>query len=307
MYDGVMDAATYVRVQSIFFEVSVVFSHMVTHYALGRVADVLVPSSSLLPVRCARGTASTSPVPPCYVLLRHVYRGQLRSWFRRAGPPPASPSFVVFLVMLLESLFFLGAVVPLFWLCVVSASRSVALRFVPVLWSAYFPVWLRIFPGSLRCGAPGVVGFRGLPGFPASTRVCSSRLAGEGGGGRGVPTPVGVGILQGHFILSEPLRIFISFRGEVHPEWNLQLYFFKQKRNCTQSLSGLPRWEEARISHQSNFLVWTVCSYVLSLRVVRATARDPHLRSTKGEGGVYGGQNVSRLPLGRDLLARQAF
>ena len=40
------------------------------------------------------------------------------------------------------------------------------------------------------------------------------------------------------------------------------------------------------------------CSFVLSRRVVRATARDPPLRSTKGEGGVCGGQSVSRLPEG---------
>ena len=56
MYDGVMDAATYVRVQSIFFEVTVVFSCTVTYYVLGSVADSLV--------RCARGTASTSLVLP---------------------------------------------------------------------------------------------------------------------------------------------------------------------------------------------------------------------------------------------------
>ena len=36
--------------------------------------------------------------------------------------------------------------------------------------------------------------------------------------------------------------------------------------------------------------------FVLSRRVVRATARDPPLRSTKGERGVYGGQSVSGLP-----------
>ena len=34
------------------------------------------------------------------------------------------------------------------------------------------------------------------------------------------------------------------------------------------------------------FFAWTVCSYVPSRRVVRATARDPPLRSTNGEGGV---------------------
>ena len=36
--------------------------------------------------------------------------------------------------------------------------------------------------------------------------------------------------------------------------------------------------------------------FVLCRKVVRATARDPPLRSTKGEGGVYGGQGVSSLP-----------
>ena len=78
-----------------------------------------------------------------------------------------------------------------------------------------------------------------------------------------------------------------------------RVVIFNQKRRCTQSLSGL-----LRISHQSNLLAWTVCSQVPSRKVVRA--RDPPLRSTKGGGGVCGGQSVSRLPQGRDVLARQA-
>ena len=73
--------------------------------------------------------------------------------------------------------------------------------------------------------------------------------------------PVGVGTLQAHFNLHEPFAYFISFRGDVHPERSLQFYCFKLKRNCTQSPSELQRLEEARISHQSNFLTWTVCSF----------------------------------------------
>ena len=93
MYDWAWDAADiYVWVQSFFFGdfVFLFFGHPLRRG--GGVADLLGPSSSLLHIR---GTASTSPVPPCYVLQRYIYRGQQRSWFRRAGPPPASPSFVV--------------------------------------------------------------------------------------------------------------------------------------------------------------------------------------------------------------------
>ena len=50
-YDELMGGGTYVRVQSIFFEVSVV--HMVTHYALGASPDLLLPSSSLPSIRRA--------------------------------------------------------------------------------------------------------------------------------------------------------------------------------------------------------------------------------------------------------------
>ena len=68
VHDGVMDAGTRVRVQFIFFEVSVVFSYMVTHYASGSVADLLVLSSSLPSMTCARGTVSTSRVLPFFVV-----------------------------------------------------------------------------------------------------------------------------------------------------------------------------------------------------------------------------------------------
>ena len=85
---------------------------LLAHYAFGSVADLPVPSGSPLPVRVRPGTASTSLVLPFYDFLQYVYRGQLRSWFRPAGPPPAYPSFVVFLVLFLVSLFSLSTVPP---------------------------------------------------------------------------------------------------------------------------------------------------------------------------------------------------
>ena len=78
------------------------------------------------------------------------------------------------------------------------------------------------------------------------------------------------------YVFEKPFFVlFLSSRGDVHTEWILILF------QGPQSLSGLLQKEEARISHQSGCLVRPVFSLVLSRRVVRATARDPLLRSTK--------------------------
>ena len=58
-----MDFGTYVRVRSIFFGVSVVFAYMSTHYALGSVAGLLVPSSLLI-----RGAPVAPPNTPSVFL-----------------------------------------------------------------------------------------------------------------------------------------------------------------------------------------------------------------------------------------------
>ena len=121
---------------------------MVTHYAFEGVADFLVPSISLPSIRCARGTASTSPVLPS------------------ASSLPVQPSIVVIPVVFLESLFFLGAFVFFFkkkiwWSVVWRASRPGPLRFVSVLWSACGKV-----PHAQRhqLGHPGYSPYRDVSG-----------------------------------------------------------------------------------------------------------------------------------------------
>ena len=91
-----MDAATYVRVQSIFFEVSVVFTYIVTHYASGSVADLLVPSSSLPSIKCAhrqhfpsasllRCAAHFMKEPAPQPVLHSVFSSLWRSWGRSSS------------------------------------------------------------------------------------------------------------------------------------------------------------------------------------------------------------------------------
>ena len=74
--------------------------------------------------------------------------------------------------------------------------------------------------------------------WAAASRTSTSRSTGR------IPTPVGVGILQAFFICTSPLLIFISFRRDVHPEWNFTSPFCS-KRNCTQPQSGL-HWRKSK-------------------------------------------------------------
>ena len=103
------------------------------------------------------------------VLQRYVCRDQLRTLSRRAGPPQVPPSIVVFPNMFLESLFFLGAFVFLFWWSVVwRASRPGPLRFVSFLWSAFGKV-----PDAQRHQL-GHMGYSPYPDVSGIRLVCDS-------------------------------------------------------------------------------------------------------------------------------------
>ena len=126
--------------------------------------------------------------------------------------------------------------------------------------------------------------------WTAASRTSTSRSTGR------IPTPVGVGILQAFFNLHEAFAYFSFFQGRSPPRVEFTFLLFKQKRNCTQSLNELLWLEEARISHQSNLLTWTVGPLCLYPQGGESNTRYTLLRSTKGEGGVCGGLSVSRFP-----------
>ena len=90
-------------------------------------------------------------------------------------------------------------------------------------------------------------------------------------------------------IFIEPSVLLYILQGRRPPVWNFTLPLCS-KRNCTHHkvvcIGG-----RARVSHQPGFFFSTVC-----FLVSESKARDPLLCSTKGEGGVYGGQSVSRFP-----------
>ena len=103
----------------------------------------------------------------------------------------------------------------------------------------------------------------------------------------------------------------LLFTGEKSTQsGNLTWKVLLQLAQLHSATGGRILLEESRTSHQPRFprlLSLVLFFFSSSRRVVRATARDPPLQSTKGEGGVCGGQRASRLPQGREVLARQAF
>ena len=117
------------------------FSDVVTHYASGGVADSLIPSSSLLPIRCARGTTSTSLVLPSTSSSGTSTGASYAAGSTGLGllhpHPPSSCSW--------SRSSFSALLFPCFCCALSRASRSVALRFVPVLWSAYFSRFVAVF------------------------------------------------------------------------------------------------------------------------------------------------------------------
>ena len=140
---------------------------LLTHYAFGGVADLLAPSSSLFPFRCARGTAGTSVLPFC-VLQRYVYRGQLRSSFRRPEHLPASPFFSMVSLVCLGPLVFISVFV--FWFGSSPFSRRLALCFLRRS--------VAVLPGSSSWRYWGAQ-FRWIPGFTGFSRIseCGGNVA----------------------------------------------------------------------------------------------------------------------------------
>ena len=117
---------------------------------------------------------------------------------------------------------------------------------------------------------------------------------------RAHPGPLGgyrlllVGSLQAHFIFIEPSVLLYFLQGRRPPVWNFALPLCS-KRNCTQP-QVVCTGGRARVSHQPGFFLSTVCFLFSQSQGGESKARDPLLCSTKGEGGVYGGQSVSRFP-----------
>ena len=94
-------------------------------------------------------------------------------------------------------------------------------------------------------------------------------------------------------ILLSPL-CFVFLQERRPPVWNFTLPLCS-KRNCTQP-QVVCTGGRARVSHQPGFFFSTVCFLVSQSQGGESQAGDPLLCSTKGEGGVYGGQSVSRFP-----------
>ena len=90
-------------------------------------------------------------------------------------------------------------------------------------------------------------------------------------------------------ILLSPVLLYF-LQGRRPPEWNFTSPLCS-KRNCTQPQSGLHLRKSKGLSHFS-----TVSSLCLYPQSGESKARDQLLHSTKGEGGVCGGQSVSRFP-----------
>ena len=140
------------------------------------------------------------------------------------------------------------------------------------------PSSLRLF--SLQCSISRTT-------WTAASRTSTSRSTGR------IPTPVGVGILQTHFNFIEPSVLLYILQGRCPPRVEF-CFTFLQQLHAT------------KISNPASSSL-QLCFLGSQPQGGESKARDPLLRSTKGEGGVYGGQSVSRLPQGREVLARQAF
>ena len=123
-----MYAVTYVRVQSIFSEVSVVYE--VTHYGLGSVADLLAPTISQPSIHVRPGHRQHFP---CASLLRWVAHFMKEPAPQLVPPdwrPPVLPSVFPFIVALLgvvllcrQSYWLFLPVVRTVSLCRLQASR----------------------------------------------------------------------------------------------------------------------------------------------------------------------------------------
>ena len=131
-----------------------------------------------------------------------------------------------------------------------------------------------------------VYGPSSLATWAAASRTSTSTSTGR------IPTPVGVGILQAHFNLHEPFACFLLLSGETSTRMEFYFTFMQQAL-----LHAAKKWSgRARVSHQPGFFFIAVSSLCLYPQSGESKARDPLLRSTKGEGGVCGGQSVSRFP-----------
>ena len=130
-----------------------------THYAFGCVADLLVPSSSLLPNRCSRGTASTPWCFPSASSGGTYKEASYAAGSAGLGPPPAS---------LLNSFCrgFLGPLVFfsvfVFWFGLSPFSRRLSLWLLLAVLSRFF-----LAPSTLR---PLGTLFRWIPGFTGFSR-----------------------------------------------------------------------------------------------------------------------------------------
>ena len=102
-----MDFGTYGTVH--LFGVSVVFAYMSTHYALGSVAGLLVPSSLLI-----RGAPVAPPTLPVFFSLRPAVVRATKELALRPAPPhwasAVSPFVLLFVVFFLVLFFFVGEV-----------------------------------------------------------------------------------------------------------------------------------------------------------------------------------------------------
>ena len=95
-------------------------------------------------------------------------------------------------------------------------------------------------------------------------------------------------------ILLSPLCFCIFDRGDVQQcEILLHLYAASATARSHKMICIGGR---ARVSRQPGFFFSTVCFLGSQSQGGESKARDPLLCSTKGEGGVYGGQSVSRFP-----------
>ena len=138
------------------------------------------------------------------------------------------------------------------------------------------------FGDSLAFSVP----LREQPGQPHHGRAHPGSLG-------GIPTPVGVGIPQAHLQVGEPFYIFYSHRGEVHPVWSFRSgtlhYTFQAEAQLLAVTSDCyGRRKPGSHTNPSS-----------SFRVVIATARDPRLWSTKGEGGCARWAECVTSPLGQ--------
>ena len=86
------------------------------------------------------------------------------------------------------------------------------------------------------------------------------------------------------------------------------ILLFKQKRNCSQSpviatVGGSPDLTPIRLPRSGQSVPFSFSRH----RVVRATARDPRLWCTKGEGGCVRRAECVRSPLGQGCARQASF